>query len=132
MPPPEVVMRAEPPKYKVEVIAEIVAGTQNEETHEGTEMNGLGPIVLIDDECVDKSAHCTPHSERTEEDGPHEFGEHVSEAREDDDADDQHCHLEDEAVKPKEKEWPDIQSTTFGGLGFFLVRCDEDLVVVLR
>lgn len=132
MPPPEVIMRAEPAKYKIEVIAQIVAGTQNEEAHEGTEMNGLGPIVFIDDECVDESAHGTAHSERTEEDGPHEFGKHVSEAREDDDADDEHCHLKDEAVEPKEKEGPDIKSTTLGGLGFFLVRRDEDLVVVLR
>ncbi|KAF7554356.1 hypothetical protein G7Z17_g2958 [Cylindrodendrum hubeiense] len=62
VPPPEVVVRAEPAEDEIQVVTKIIAAAQDKETHKGTEMNGPAAIMLIDNERIDKASHGSAHS----------------------------------------------------------------------
>lgn len=80
MPPPKVFMRPKPAKDKIQIIAEVIAGAQHQQAHDGAKVNGLASVMLVDDEGIDKPTHGSTHPKWTEEDCPHEPREHVFEA----------------------------------------------------
>jgi hypothetical protein len=91
-------------------------------------MNSPAAVVLVNYKGVDQAAHGSTHAKGAEEDGPHESGEEVAEAREEDDANEEHGDFENEGAEPEEEKGSQVHAPSLLSEGLVLFGRNNGLI----
>ncbi|GKZ66616.1 hypothetical protein AnigIFM50267_000481 [Aspergillus niger] len=93
-------------------------------------MSRLLSVMVIHNKDICQTAHGTAHTERTEDERPHDFVEKIAGAGHDEDADSEEDDFCDEGIQIEEEKWADVAGTAFLGYWEVFFRCYNGLVGV--
>ncbi|GLA08397.1 hypothetical protein AnigIFM60653_009928 [Aspergillus niger] len=128
MEPHRMLRGSKPSKMSVEIITEIVAAAQQQKRKHAGEMGRLFPVIVVNDEDIDKTSHCSAHAQRAENQSPHNLVEKISSTAHYEDAHSEEYSFGKERIEPEQQEGSEIDTAPLLGDFDVLLSRNQGLV----